>query len=98
MWLCVPLVLVYLVRLKKKVILVLDFLASAAFPSTCDTCLRFRSCPVVLDIELTVSAGYQKPRALLRARLLLLLLLAAVLVAAAACGGVRQNFQNFMQQ
>ena len=53
---------------------------------------------MVLDIELTVSAGYQKPRALLRARLLLLLLLAAVLVAAAACGGVRQNFQNFMQQ
>ena len=38
--------------------------------------LRFRGCPVVLDIELSVSAWYQKTRrALLRVRCLLLLLL-----------------------
>ena len=37
--------------------------------------LRFRGCPVVLDIELSVSAWYQKTRrALLRARCLVLLL------------------------
>ena len=34
---------------------------------TCDMCLRFRGCPVVLDIELSVSARYQKTRVLLRA-------------------------------
>ena len=40
--------------------------------------LRFRGCPVVLDIELSVSARYQKTRrALLRASCLLLLLLLA---------------------
>ena len=46
----------------------------------CDTrmYLRFRGCPVVLDIELSVSAWYHKTRrALLRARRLLLLLLTA---------------------
>ena len=47
----------------------------------CDThmYLRFRGCPVVLDIEHSVSAWYHKTRrVLLRAmRLLLLLLLAA---------------------
>ena len=38
---------------------------------------RFRGCPVVLDIELSVSAWYHKTRrALLRARRLLLLLTA----------------------
>ena len=38
--------------------------------------LRFRRCPVVLDIELSVSAWYDKiRRVLLRARRLLLLLL-----------------------
>ena len=38
--------------------------------------LRFRGCPVVLNIELSVSAWYQKSRhVLLRARRLLLLLL-----------------------
>ena len=37
---------------------------------------RFRGCPVVLDIELSVSAWYHKSRrVLLRARRLLLLLL-----------------------
>ena len=37
--------------------------------------LRFRGCPVVLDIELSVSAWYPKTRrALLRARCLVLLL------------------------
>ena len=44
----------------------------------CDTrmYLRFRGCPVVLDIELSVSAWYHKTRrVLLRARRLLLLLL-----------------------
>ena len=40
------------------------FLASAASSSTSDMCLRFRGCPVVvLDIELSVSARYQKMRA-----------------------------------
>ena len=39
----------------------------------CDVYLRFRGCPVVLGIELSVSAWYQKTRrALLRARCLLL--------------------------
>ena len=57
--------------------------------------LRFRGCPVVLGIELSVSAWYQKTRhALLRARYLLLMLLVAD--RAAVCG-VRQNFQKFMQ-
>ena len=44
----------------------------------CDTRVyrRFRGCPVVLDIELSVSAWYHKTRrALLRARRLLVLLL-----------------------
>ena len=44
----------------------------------CDTRTyrRFRGCPVVLDIELSVSAWYHKTRrVLLRARRLLLLLL-----------------------
>ena len=63
-------------------VLVLYFLASAASFST----LRFRSCPVVLDVELSVSAWYQKTRrVLLRARHLLLLLLLA-----AERGGVRR--------
>ena len=46
----------------------------------CDTrmYLRFRGCPVVLDIELSVSAWYHKTRRVpLRARRLLLLLLTA---------------------
>ena len=50
---------------------------SFVFPY-CDTRLyrRFRACPVVFDIELSVSAWYQKTRrVLLRARRLLLLLL-----------------------
>ena len=44
------------------------FLASAASSSTCDMCLRFRGCPVVLGIELSASAQYQQTRVLLRAR------------------------------
>ena len=40
-------------------------------------CLRFRGCPVLLDIELSVSARYQKTRVLLSARRLLLLFVAA---------------------
>ena len=46
----------------------------------CDTrmYLRFRACPVVLDIELSVSGCYHKTRrVMLRARRLLLLLLLA---------------------
>ena len=35
---------------------------------TCDMCLRFRGCPVVLDIELSVSARCQKTPVLLHAR------------------------------
>ena len=59
---------------------------SFVFPY-CDTRLyrRFRACPVVFDIELSVSAWYQKTRrVLLRARRLLLLLLLAP-----ETGGVR---------
>ena len=47
---------------------------------------------VVLDIELSVSARYQKARVLLRTRRLLLLLVAA------ASGGVRHKCQNCMQR
>ena len=36
---------------------------------------QFRGCPVVLDIELSVSAWYHKTRRVLRAKRLLLLLL-----------------------
>ena len=63
-------------------VLVLSFLASAVSFSTTAIprmYLRFRSCPVVLNIELSVSVWYQKTRrVLLRAegRLLLLLLTA----------------------
>ena len=67
------------------------FVASAASFSTCDMCLRFRGCPVVLDVELSVSARHQKTRLLLRARCLPLLLVAA------ASGGVRHKFQNYMR-
>ena len=59
-------------------VLVLYLLASAASFSTVipPMYLRFRGCPVVLDIELSVSAWYHKTRrVLLRARRLLLLLL-----------------------
>ena len=56
----------------------------------CDMCLRFRGCPAVLDIELSVSARYQKTR-VLRARRLLRLLVAA------ASGGTRHKFQSYMQ-
>ena len=75
-------------------VLVVYSLASAASSSTvlyCDMCLRLRGCPVVLDIELSVSARYQKTRALLRARRFLLLLFAA------ASGGVRHKIENYMQ-
>ena len=51
----------------------------------CDMCLRFRGCPVVLHIELSVSARHQRTRVLLSAWSLLLLLVAA------ASGGVRQK-------
>ena len=47
---------------------VVYFLASAASSSTCDMCLRFWGCPVVLDIELSMSARYLKTRVLLHAR------------------------------
>ena len=61
---------------------IFHFLASAASSSTCDTyqvCVSgFGVVPVVLDIELSVSARYEKTRVLLRARLLLLQQRAAV--------------------
>ena len=69
------------------------FLASAASSSTCDICLRFRGCPVVLDIELSVCVRFQKTRVMLRARQLLLLRLLA-----AASGGVRHKLENYMQE
>ena len=81
----VPLVYVFLCS-------IFYFLASAASFSTCDMCLRFSDCPVVLDIELSVSARHQKTRVLLCARRLLLL------HAAAASGGVRHKFQNCMRR
>ena len=56
-----------------------------------DTCLWFRGCPVLLDVELPVSARYQKTRVLLRTRRLMLLLVAA------ASGGVSHKFQNYVQ-
>ena len=82
-------------------VLVLYFLASAASSLFCDTrmYLRFRGCPVVLDIELSVSAWYHKTRrVLLRARRLLLLLLTAESreQRRAVCG-VRHNFQTDIQ-
>ena len=43
----------------------------------CDVCLGFRGGPVLLDIELSVSARYRKTRVLLRERRLLLLVAAA---------------------
>ena len=60
----------------------------------CDTCLRFRGCPVLLlPVELSVSARYQKTRVLLlRARRLLLLLVAA------ASGSVRHKYKNTFNQ
>ena len=59
---------------------------------TCDMCLRFRGCLVVLDLELSMSARHHKTCVLLCARRLVLLL-----VAAAASDGVRHKFQNFKQ-
>ena len=56
---------------------------------TCDMCLRFRGCPVELDIELSVSARHQKTRVLRCAPRLVLLL-----VAAAASGGVRHKISK----
>ena len=68
------------------------FSRQRSFFSYCDMCLRFQGFPVVLDVELSVSAWYQKTRrVLLRARRLLLLLLLLLLLAAAS-GGVRHNF------
>ena len=54
-----------------------------------DMCPRFRGCRMLLRIERSVSARYQKTRLLLRARLLL--------IDAAASGSVRHKFQNDMQ-
>ena len=59
-------------------VLLYYFRASAASSFSADTrmYLQFRGCPVVLDIELSVSAWYYKTRrVLLRAKRLLLLLL-----------------------
>ena len=60
---------------------------------TCDMCLRFRDCPAVLGIELSVSTRHQKTRVLLCARRLVLLFMAA-----AASDGVRYKFQNYEQR
>ena len=68
--------------------------SQATLNLTCDTrmCLRFWGCPVVLDIEPSVSARHQKIRVLLCARRLVLLL-----IAAAASGSVRHKFPNYVQ-
>ena len=82
--------------LDKYVFLVPYFLATRSFVLydwTCDVCLRFRGCPVELDIELSVSARHQKTRVLLCARRLVLLLVAAQ-QRAAVCG---TNFKNYMR-
>ena len=64
----------------------------------CDMYLRFRGCPVVLDIELSVSAWYQKKYSTCTAAR------EAYSAAAASCSrggggwcGVRHNFQTYMQ-
>ena len=54
-------------------------------------CLRFGGFPMVLDIELSVSARHQKTRVLLCAWRIVLLLVSA------ASGGVRHKFQYYMQ-
>ena len=54
--------------------------------------LRFPGCPVVLDVELSVSARYQNTRrVLLRARRLLLLLLLAAESGGARCAAQRSK-------
>ena len=79
-------------------VLALYFLASAASDFSTvipGMYLRFRGCPVVLDIELSVSAWYQKTRrVLLRARRLLLLLLLSAESGSVRCAAY---FQNYMQ-
>ena len=81
-----------------KYVLVLYFRASAAsaFSTVIPRIyLRFRGCPVVLDIGLAVSAWYQKTRrALLRARRRLLLLLLLQESRGVRCA---YNFQNYME-
>ena len=69
------------------------FARQRSFFFYCDTYLHFGCCPVVLDIELSVSTWYHKTRRVLRRarRLLLLLLLAA------ASGTVRHKFPIYMQ-
>ena len=61
---------------------------ASAFSTVIYMHLRFRGCPVVRDIELSVSVRYQKTRVLLRARRLLLLLVAA------SRGCVRQKIEK----
>ena len=82
-----------------KYVLVLYFRASAAsaFSTVIPRIyLRFRGCPVVLDIGLAVSAWYQKTRrALLRARRRLLLLLLLQESRGVRCA---YNFQNYMHR
>ena len=63
----------------------------------CDMYLQFRGCPVASDIQLSVSAWYQKNRrALLRARCLLLLLLLAADSRERRCAVCGMTFK-FMQ-
>ena len=60
-------------------------------------CLRFRGCPVVIGIELSVSARHhQKTRVLLAVRAASCMCCLLLLVAAAGSGGVRHNFPNYM--
>ena len=73
------------VTVQRVYVLVLYFPASEASSSTSDKYLRFRGCPVVMDIELSVSARYLNTCVLLRAQRLLLLLVAAT------SGGVRHT-------
>ena len=52
---------------------ILSSLASEASSSTCEMCLRFRGCPVVLEIELSASTRYHRTRVLLLTRRVLFL-------------------------
>ena len=77
-WLC-PLYQVY--------VLAFYIVASAASFFYCDLRLWFRGCPVVLDIELSVSTRYHQTHVLQRVRRFVLQLVAAG-------GGVRHKFEN----
>ena len=78
----------------------LSFLASAVSLSTTvipRMYLRFQSCPLVLDIELSMSVWYQKTRrVLMRTRRLLLLLLLSAESRGVRCAVEWKHNNNFV--